>query len=637
VTVDGLTNMAPPDPLTSCQVTAVAHPRVWLTPARLAAAAARGGSDLAAQRFQAGVDYFLAADTPGTDVNSTAFSDQVYDPESYIPALGLCYQLAKTSDATRATQCAQAARDLAVKIATDYDTGVRDFGRDTGYDIRFGLMQIMIAYDWIYDFSGFSSADKTLIVKIGNEWLDWYKTPGNGYASTHPYENYYAGYLQGLTVTALATAGDNTRTDEWLELLWQKMFWEMPILDERLCGGDWPEGWNYGPYSVEELALVDLTLRDFGEDWQADFDWLDEEGQWLTYQMSPDFDVLFSFGGYSGSVPDKTSPALLAVLSSGTRAAGLAQRLYTNVVSNPNSDAFDGTRGFTAFEMIYDDPTQTYDPGALPKSYLASGTGRWWSKSSLTDAAAYSVAGEGMSYFYDHYGYANGDVRLYKGSTCIVCPSAYATAAPGNNFNGEEATTAFSTYRVDDQDQNDATRNNQILYAKDGGDYAAVGMRIESSFDGGHYDESLIVGSNPLDYLTREIVHVRPGLLVVRDLHRRRDSSTALEARFHFGSTASATPAGTNAWTLGPISVTVYTGAAVNVSYTPDLDGSGAQWGTLMTIGFPADTAPEEMVTVITDDASSLSATSYAAGELHLSDGRCVRFSNGSADVGGCQ
>src|SRR5262249_21375163 len=155
---------------------------------------------------------------------------------------------------------------------------------------------------------------------------------------------------QGILLTILATAGENPNLQPIIDLMNEKLYWEMPILNQRHCGGDWAEGWNYGPYSIQELALVGQTLRDYGMGWSADFDWIEAEPLWMSYQMTPDFAVLTSFGGYSGSVPDKTSPALLAVLSSTTSQGGLAARLYTSAMAAPENDLFDGTRGFTAFE-----------------------------------------------------------------------------------------------------------------------------------------------------------------------------------------------------------------------------------------------------------------------------------------------
>src|SRR5262249_44122669 len=114
VSIDGMQVVPPPPPLAACQFSGVGHPRIWATPARLANAKARTSSDPAKKRFDAGVQYFLDELAKEPDVLSTTFSDAVYDPESYIPALELCYLVYKESDAAKAKSCADSAKTLAL-------------------------------------------------------------------------------------------------------------------------------------------------------------------------------------------------------------------------------------------------------------------------------------------------------------------------------------------------------------------------------------------------------------------------------------------------------------------------------------------------------------------------------------------
>jgi hypothetical protein len=624
----GMEVVAQAAPPSECQVPA-AHPRIWLTPARLANIRARDPvSDPAAARFfshQDGVDYFLDALAQNPAVLSASFANAVYDPESYIPALALCYQLARGSNATRASLCASATKTLSLHIAQDYDTGVRSYARDSGYDIRFGLLELMLAYDWIYD--ELSDSDRGLLLRVANAWVDWYAQ--NGYSRSLPYENYYAGWLQGLALTAVATAHENPHAGRLFALLDERLRWEVPVLNQRLCGGDWPEGWNYGPLSVQEMALVAVLLRDIGADPGPLFEFLEAEPRWLTYQMAPDYSQLVSFGGYSGNLPHKTSPSLLAVLSSTTKEGALAARLYTSGLAAPTNDFSDGTRGLTAFEMIFASTGQLAHLEALPLSFLAAGTGRFLSKSSLTDPAAYQASAEGMSYYHDHYGYANGDVRLYRGGTCIVCPSAYR----GNSFRGEDGTSAFSTYLVNGREQADRTRNNQILFAQEAGTFSALGMRFESSYAVAPYEEGLIADVNPLDYLIREVVHVRPGTLIVRDLHRRRHATDALARRFHLGPAGPVQQLGPGSYTLGTLGVQLFGSVAVAPQFSADTDASGAVIGSLLEEQLPASTAPIELIAVFSEQ---LQATGYTGGVLTLSNGQCVRFGAGAVSMSAC-
>ena len=617
--IPNLSVVRAPAPVATTTIAALPRPRIYLTATRLAAIAARTSNDIAKQRYDAAVQRFLDALAQFPDVTSAAFADRIYDPDNYIPLLALTYQLKKSSDPTTASKCGDAAYTLTMRMATEYDNGTRLFSRDTGYEIRFGLRNLMLAYDWMYD--RFTPTDRALLVKVATNWVDWYhNTPG--YVESWPPENYYAGYIQGIILTAVATAGDNAAADRFLTLLRSKLNAEVPVLNQRLAGGDWAEGWNYGWYSTLEMALVNTLIKDLGEDWSADFDWLQQLPRSLTFMASPDFSETRSFGGYSGNYPHRTSPATLAVLSTTTTDGAYAGRLYISMNANPNND-FTDISADTFYEMIFAGGGAA-DVNALGLTYLNSGTGRFLSRSSLTDAQAFFVSAENTSYSFDHYGYSNGDVRLYHGATCLVCPSAYR----GNAFDGEAGTPAFSTYLVDGREQVlPRGRNNQNLFTIDNGVFAAIGMRFESSYVTERYDESIVQTYNALDYLIREAVHLRPGTLIVRDLHRRRSMTDTLVGRWHLGPLEAVQTLAPGQYQLGTLKVSTVYPAGVSVSFVDDTDTANNRVGSVMQFTFAGSTAPMELITVFSE---TLTITSYNAGVLTLSDGRAITFANGT-------
>lgn len=374
-------------------------------------------------------------------------------------------------------------------------------------------------------------------------------------------------------------------------------------MNQRLAGGDWAEGWNYGWYSTLEFSLVNTLMKDLGEDWSADFDWLSGLPVSLFHMVSFDYSQTFSFGGYSGNYPDRTSPSLLAVLSASSPIGWL---LYQSMNANPNND-FTDLPADTFYEMIFAKPSPP-PPMAYMPAYFNSGTGRFFSTS-----GPYFVSAENTSYSYDHYGYSNGDVRLYRGTTCLVCPSAYR----GPAFDGEAGTAAFSTYTVNGKEQNlPLGRNNQNLFTIQNATFDAIGMRFESSWPSDRFDESIVDPANPLDYIIREAVHLRPGMLIVRDLHRRRHASDTLIARFHLGT--------------DPLKISTFYPSGVTVTTSDDHDGGGNVIGKLMQLDFASSTSPMELVTVFSE---TLTATSYANGVLTMSDGTRVTFANGTVSV----
>lgn len=630
--ISGLSVARGPAPVASSQIAAMAHPRIWLTPQRLTMMRGRNRTtDPMAKRFwdsSIGVGRFIAEYKINQDPYSNAFQNAVYNPEGYIPGLALCYQIDLNSDPTQAQQCATAAHTMVMRITTEYLNGTRNFGRDTDYDMRDAFAFVALAYDWMHD--QFTSNELQQMYSMMTQWLDEYHNqPVGGYSEYWAQNNYYPENTQALALMAIGTMGESPDADRMLARLRDKLNNDLPVANQRICGGDWPEGFNYGGGSMISHLMAYNTLKDIGEDWSVDYDFAQPLARSMTYQMSPDFTDLRPYGGYSGAMPHKTEPHLLAILSTLTSDGALASRLFNNAGANPNNDFQIGVESKTFYEMIFGDMTKTADVSAMPLSYLASGTGRFFSKSSLTDANAYQVITENISYFMDHYGYADGDVRLYHGATCLVCPSTYR-----GNFNGEEGTPAFSTYMVNGAEQQN-NRNNQILFTKEATTYSAIGMRFESSFAPNRFDEDMFRGSlMPLDYMIREVVHVRPGILVVRDLHHQRAATNTLVGTFHLGPTAAPQNPSPGQYTVGNVSVSSFSSAALNFTFTVDRDQSNAAVGQAMHMSVSKTTAPVEMVTVISD--SGITGLSYSGGVLKLSNNQCVTFANGDVNVAAC-
>ncbi len=217
-------------------------------------------------------------------------------------------------------------------------------------------------------------------------------------------------------------------------------------------------------------------------------------------------------------------------------------------------------------------------------------------------------------------------MRLYRGATCLVCPSAYR----GPGFDGEAVTPAFSTYLVNGRDQPIVLgRNNQNFLYVDRGNFSALGMRFESSWAVTRFDEGNVSPDDALDYMIREVVHLRPGTMIVRDLHRRRHASDTLTARWHLGMSDAVQNLGSG-YRIGTLNVSTFYPTGVTVAFSSDVDGRGNRVGTVMELQFASSTAPMDLVTVFSE---SLTAKSYLGGTVTLSDGKRVVFANNTVDV----
>src|SRR6266542_4169631 len=142
-------------------------------------------------------------------------------PEGWMPALILYWRMYSgdatignngVARSTNAIQVRDAAMNMATQIAHDFSRdgqGVnyvpRTMMRDTGYEIRGTFVQMVMAYDALYDqfVAAGRTADLTLIMNTAQTWVNAYKNDigGTGYAKGRFTNNVGVHYL---AATAMA-------------------------------------------------------------------------------------------------------------------------------------------------------------------------------------------------------------------------------------------------------------------------------------------------------------------------------------------------------------------------------------------------------------------------------------------------
>ena len=138
--------------------------------------------------------------------------------------------------------------------------------RDSGYSIRNLGPYTALAYDWLHD--RLPPELRARARERWAAWLDWYRA--HGYRARVPGTNYQAGFLAAATMIAIAQAGetDEPRGGElWAfvaDELWHKDMAAALAPGGILDGGDWPEGWQYGPLAVGHYALAARIARRAG-------------------------------------------------------------------------------------------------------------------------------------------------------------------------------------------------------------------------------------------------------------------------------------------------------------------------------------------------------------------------------------
>ncbi|MFO0675394.1 MAG: DUF362 domain-containing protein [Polyangiaceae bacterium] len=137
--------------------------------------------------------------------------------------------------------------------------------RDSGFDMRIYPPYVALAYDWLHDRPEVAAKKATVLERFG-AWFDWYTK--SGYLPHTPGSNYQAGYLYASTLMAVAIGGESPVADGmWttvVDELFAKDMEPASANGKVLSGGDWPEGWQYGPLSVLEYALASRALEEQG-------------------------------------------------------------------------------------------------------------------------------------------------------------------------------------------------------------------------------------------------------------------------------------------------------------------------------------------------------------------------------------
>jgi hypothetical protein len=305
------------------------------------------------------------------------------------------------------------------------DSAVR---RDSGYPIRVLGPSTAIAYDWLY--AQLSPELKAKARQRFAAWLDWYRE--HGYRAREPGNNYQAGYLVSATLIAVAQgseAGDAGKrlwrhvSDE----LWTKDMAAALAPGGILDGGDWPEGWQYGPLAVTSYALAARVARRAGIPVEGVDRWLDALLKRHVYALSPG-DRVYPGGDTEAETPnmDPHVNTLNAIAlgdaspESKKWAKGELSRLR---LTDADSLLID------ALATVGDKPALV--PRATwPTWYVAPATGTLYARTRWDDKAVWFVAECAPSLPVDHRHPSVGTFVLSRGKDdAIVDPSPYGSAS----------------------------------------------------------------------------------------------------------------------------------------------------------------------------------------------------------------
>jgi hypothetical protein len=300
--------------------------------------------------------------------------------------------------------------------------------RDHGYAIRNLGPYTALTYDWLKGHPLLTPELQQRARQRWKAWLAWYRE--HGYRASTPGSNYHAGYLIAATMIAIAQASEAgpDGTALWQEVadqMWGKEMAAAFSQEGVLAGGNWPEGWQYGPLSVAEYSLGARLMKRAGADVAGVEQWLSSVMRHHVYSLSP------SDGVYAtGDTEIETATLPPHVLTLDAIAFGDA---------TPEDKRW--ARGELARLKLVDRDWFLYDalaavgdkPTLPPRSvwptwYLAANTGTLYTRTRWDDAAIWFVTECSKTLDTDHRHRAAGNFVLSRGrDDVIVDPSPYGS------------------------------------------------------------------------------------------------------------------------------------------------------------------------------------------------------------------
>ena len=376
----------PPPPVTPPSAgTLPAHPRVWMDASRVA--------HLKRERAAASPRWTRVLALADAQVaRTTQYSSVDLDK---VPSLCLAYLA--TDDARYATRVGF--------ILTNYATAANTLTGDSGYGVRFALPLVTMGLDWCYQ--GLTVAQRQQAATWLMDRADWVWPESNvnrknAHGTALP-GNYFWGFLM-TGPAALAAAGDDTGTGT-LSGTDRATFHRDLVLNRwnnsiatfftgEGVGGAWTEGTKYDS-SWRLGSLVD-GFQTAGIAMTTPF--LEASLQWRLHSTMPGFRYKVPFGDQPGMpAGDMYTYDRLAALYALPSAPAMGPLVYAwlNLIGKVPTTEFNAT-AMLADELLRFDPAvvPATDFSALPKSYLAAGTGFFVSRSSWTDPNATVIAFE---------------------------------------------------------------------------------------------------------------------------------------------------------------------------------------------------------------------------------------------------
>ena len=303
--------------------------------------------------------------------------------------------------------------------------------QDSGYAIRSVGVHGAIAYDLLHDAPGMTPELLARARRRFKAWTDWYYA--SGYRAKSPATNYHAGYLAAVTLIAIAQ-GSEAGADGaklWRHVIDQVWGTEMKtaaLPGGLLDGGDWAEGWQYGPLAVVGYALAARAVIAAGvplPDFQR---WADQVVLRHVHALSPGGQT-FAGGDTQSATPSLPPNPWTLIGAMGGPSSDVAAGWARAELDRLHLVSED--RSFLIFDVLAETRSVRATPfprETTPTTYLSRGNGTLYARSTWSPRATWMAMQCTHALAVDHLPPDAGNFVLTRGSDeLVVDPSPYGS------------------------------------------------------------------------------------------------------------------------------------------------------------------------------------------------------------------
>jgi len=623
--------------LAPAQAAPLPHPRIWINSAILTRMqTARTNNTAEWQALQSYCDNTLGDNIPS--------GYQFLDWYAAVMNYGLAYRV--SGNASYGSEGVKYLTALLRDRNTigDGAGGAGAISVDSGYVARDLGVGVAIGRDWLDGASGMTTSLINECNSRLNDWITWYNS--NGYARTDPTDNYYAGYFTMVYTASIALEGDSGYQSSWqtqAENMWSTQV--LPFMQTGAgAGGNWLQGWNYGPWSVREYlgypyALETGTTRD--NHW--------DETTWATDLVMDQIHMLYPYRGFiddagcwSGNFkgdPRRSVCQMCTVMSPNSATIkGLAKWFTTHLTWEP------GGTGMLQWEaLMYTDPAVTEvaptvsNMGGLKYLVYGHGVARSadWTNLNATwvGVEGEPIDGQGES------GLHTGEVKIgSRGHILLIDGRTYeytSDLASVPDITGSHLYAPLQGWWHD-----------AVTYNMDNVDSAYAYFKVDNMQ--GCYGNN--DGTLPdVSYMRRDTAFLRPDFVAVLDTVTTVSTSNAITEKWYTagqptinGATASITLGGAKLFTNTVNPTVSVTSAANSGSRTPGYDPNEGFSGVYKVLISPSSPSTSNSILQLFETADSTQGSMTAYDKLtptgflgvsikHATNPRLVLFATGQS------